>query len=181
MSREQFFPGRRRDDPNRSLSRFVGSIDPLATDMDVTDAYDVAANAWIGDAAAPVQLVELPSLLTIRQAAEVLWICPAKAYQAAHRNVVIRLGRSMRVPRLALLVLAQTGRVVSLSELEVDQRNPLGQQSRRRVSIRLSAGGAPRAVPRSRPSAVRAGGDVGRSSGRRRVGSVEQLRLLPGD
>ena len=73
-------------------------------------------------------------LLTVRQAAEVLGICPAKAYEMAHRYEatgreglpVIRLDKLYRVPRWPFAVLVLTGRVVSLAELEAH-----GQQVRR--------------------------------------------------
>ena len=60
-------------------------------------------------------------LLTIRQAATVLDVCPAKAYEMAHRYEatgceglpVIRLDKLYRVPRWAFAVLVLTGRVVT--------------------------------------------------------------------
>src|ERR687898_2673158 len=55
-------------DHDPAMSRSVLSGDPLAVDVHMTGANDV------------VELAELPLLLTIRQAAKVLGICPAKAY-----------------------------------------------------------------------------------------------------
>ena len=79
------------------------------------------------------ELAGLPLLLTIRQAATVLDVCPAKAYEMAHRYEatgsdglpVIRLDKLYRVPRWAFAVLVLTGRVVTEAELEAH-----GQQVR---------------------------------------------------
>ena len=87
-----------------------------------------------------VQLAELPLLLTIRQAAKVLDVCPAKAYAMAHRYEVtgceglpvIRLDKLYRVPRWPFAVLVLTGRVVTLAELEAHAQQVLGQLSDQR-------------------------------------------------
>ncbi len=88
-----------------------------------------------------VQLAELPLLLTIRQAAKVLDVCPAKAYAMAHRYEVtgceglpvIRLDKLYRVPRWPFAVLVLTGRVVTLAELEAHAQQVLGQLSDQRA------------------------------------------------
>jgi hypothetical protein len=147
--------------------------DALAVDVDVPGDIDV------------VQLAELPLLLTIRQTAKVLNVCPAKAYEMAHRYEatgcdglpVIRLDKLYRVPRWAFAVLVLTGRVVTVAELEAH-----GQQvGDRRTASPTPAVVEPEAGRRSRSSGRRAAGGGLRSPGRRRAGLVEQLRLLPGD
>jgi hypothetical protein len=185
---EQRYRSRRRDDLDRLMSRSVRSLDPLSVDMHITGADDVETAAWTGAVGKRVQLVELPLLLTISRAAEVLAIRPAKAYQLAHRYEatgceglpVIRLGRSVRVPRWALLVLACTGRVVTLSALaahEWEVRRPLNG---RRVTIsRRPVGRATGAVPRPRSSGGRPVGRVRRLPGPRRAGSFEPLGVRP--
>jgi hypothetical protein len=135
------------------------------------------------------ELAGLPLLLTIRQAAKVLGICPAKAYEMAHRYEasgceglpVIRLDKLYRVPRLAFAVLILTGRVVTVAELEAHAQQVLQQLSRPPAKIATPAVMEPEAVSRARSAGRRAGGRGGRSSGSRRAGSVEQLRLLPED
>ena len=67
-------------------------------------------------------------LLTIEQAARILQIGRSRAYEMAHEYLdsggtagmpVIRLGPGcLRVPRWALLVLATTGRLVRLCDVE---------------------------------------------------------------
>ena len=109
---------------------------PLTVDVDVP-AHDV------------VELAELPLLLTIRQAAKVLDVCPAKAYEMAHRYEatgcdglpVIRLDKLYRVPRWAFAVLVLTGRVVTLAELEAH-----GQQVLEQLSGQPAASPAPAVV-----------------------------------
>ena len=135
------------------------------------------------------ELAGLPLLLTIRQAAKVLDVCPAKAYEMAHRYEatgseglpVIRLDKLYRVPRWAFAVLVLTGRVVTMAELETH-----GQQVRQQLRSACHdpgpggsrAGGGDLVLVRP---AGAPGGRKRPSSGRRRAGSVEQLRLLPGD
>jgi hypothetical protein len=83
------------------------------------------------------ELAELPLLLTIRRAAKVLGICPAKAYEMAHRYEatgceglpVIRLDKLYRAPRCAFAVLVLTGQVVTMAELEAHVQQVLGQVS----------------------------------------------------
>ena len=69
-------------------------------------------------------------LLTVTEAAADLRIGRTLAYQLAHQYLatggreglpVIRVGGNLRVPMWALLELAQTGRVVSLSERAADR------------------------------------------------------------
>ena len=69
-------------------------------------------------------------LLTVTEAAADLRIGRTLAYQLAHQYLatggreglpVIRVGGNLRVPMWALLELAQTGRVVSLSERTADR------------------------------------------------------------
>jgi hypothetical protein len=151
--------------------------DALAVDVDVPGDIDV------------VQVAELPLLLTIRQAANVLNVCPAKAYEMAHRYEatgcdglpVIRLDKLYRVPRWALAVLILTGRVVTVAELEAHGQQVGEQVSDRRTASPTPAVVEPDAGHRSRSSGRRAAGGGLRSPGRRRAGSVEQLRLLQGD
>jgi hypothetical protein len=135
------------------------------------------------------ELAGLPLLLTIRQAARVLDVCPAKAYEMAHRYEatgceglpVIRLDKLYRVPRFAFAVLILTGRVVTVVELEVHAQQVLQQLSRQPATIATPAVVEPETVVRSSSRGRRDGGRAGRSPGSRRAGSVEQLRLLPED
>ena len=69
-------------------------------------------------------------LLTVTEAAASLRIGRTLAYQLAHQYLatggreglpVIRVGGNLRVPMWALIELAQTGRVVSLSERTADR------------------------------------------------------------
>ena len=69
-------------------------------------------------------------LLTVTEAAADLRIGRTLAYQLAHQFLatggreglpVIRVGGNLRVPMWALIELAQTGRVVSLSERAADR------------------------------------------------------------
>ena len=69
-------------------------------------------------------------LLTVTEAATDLRIGRTLAYQLAHQYLatggreglpVIRVGGNLRVPMWALIELAQTGRVVSLSERAADR------------------------------------------------------------
>ena len=62
-----------RDVDDQVMSRSPRCGDALTVDVDVTPDIDV------------IELAELPLLLTVRQAAKVLGICPAKAYEMAHR------------------------------------------------------------------------------------------------
>ena len=145
--------------------------------MDVTGSNDV------------VELDELPLLLTIRKAASVLDVCPAKACAMARRYEVtgceglptIRLGKLYRVPRWPFAVLVLTGRVVSLAEVEAHAHEVLSQLNGQPAATPTPAVVEQDTAPRSRSSGQRTAGRVRRSSGRRRSGSVEQLRLLPGD
>jgi hypothetical protein len=167
------------------VSRSARLVGPLSVDVDIAGTDDVEMAAWMAVAGELVQLAELPLLLTIRQEAEVLGICPAKAYQMAHNYEatgcdglpVIRVGRSYRVPRWAFLVLALTGRVVTWFELAGHEQEVRRHVSGRRVTIPLGRGSG--VTVRARSSGERAVGRVRRSPARRRVGSVEQLRLLP--
>ena len=167
-----------RDDRDRDDVAFRLPGDALAVDVDVPGDIDV------------VQLAELPLLLTIRQAAKVLDVCPAKAYAMAHRYEatgcdglpVIRLDKLYRVPRWPFAVLVLTGRVVTLAELEAH-----GQQVREQVSDQADREPDPGRCGTGRGDVVRArlaGGLPVVASVRPVVvalGSVEQLRLLPGD
>jgi hypothetical protein len=156
--------------------------------MDITGSEDEEAAAWTGAVGSQVQLVELPLLLTVGEAAEVLNIKRALAYRltklyltsGGHDGIpAITLGGCHRVPCRPLLILAETGYVVNLIELAAYERQLLRQVSARRVTIPRPAGRVTRAVARRRSSGARAGGRAGRSAGGRRVDSVEQLRLLP--
>jgi hypothetical protein len=134
------------------------------------------------------ELAGLPLLLTIRQVAVVLDVCPAKAYEMAHRYEatgcegvpVIRLDKLYRVPRWALAVLVLTGRVVTLAELEGHGQQTL-QQLRGRPATIATVVVEPDAVSPAHSAGQRAGVRGRRPAGSRRAGSVEQLRLLPGD
>jgi hypothetical protein len=140
------------------------------------------------------ELAELPMLLTIRQAAKVLHVCTAKAYAMAHLYEqtgceglpVIRLERLYRVPRGPFAVLVLTGRVVTVAELEAHAHQVHGHLSGRPVAVRNQSVVEPEVAEpdvgsRSRSAGRRAAGRVGRPSSGRRAGSVEQLRLLPGE
>ena len=134
------------------------------------------------------ELAGLPLLLTIRQAAKVLDICPAKAYEMAHRYEatgseglpVIRLDKLYRVPRWAFAVRVLTGRVVTRAELEAHGQQVLQQPPGQPATVPVPAVVEPEAVTRSRSAGRRPGGRKRPSSGLR-AGSVEQLRLLPGE
>jgi hypothetical protein len=74
---------------------------------------------------AQASFADLPLLLTVTQAAEVLSIGRSLAYQLARCYLatcgeeglpVIRLGSCLRVPRWALVALVQTGQVVNVAE-----------------------------------------------------------------
>ena len=166
-----------RDDRDRDDVAFRLPGDALAVDVDVPGDIDV------------VQLAELPLLLTIHQAAKVLNVCPAKAYEMAHRYEatgcdglpVIRLDKLYRVSRWVFAVLVLTGRVVTVAELEAHGQQVGDQVSDRRTASPTPAVVEPDAGRRSRSSGRRAAGGGLRSPGRRRAGSVEQLRLLPED
>jgi hypothetical protein len=136
------------------------------------------------------ELAELPMLLTIRQAAKVMDVCPAKAYAMAHRYEetgceglpVIRLNKLYRVPRGPFAVLVLTGRVVTVAELQAHARDVHEHLSDRPVAVRNQSVVEPEVVgSRSWSAGGRAAGRVGRPSSRRRAGSVEQPRLLPGE
>jgi excisionase family DNA binding protein len=101
-----------------------------------------------------------PLLYTVTEAARLLKVSRTTAYQMVRdyfesggRNGVpaIRVRRLVRLPHWSLMVFIDTGEVVNLLELAADNAT---------------------ALP---------GGRVPRSSGRRRAGAVEQLRLLPGE
>jgi hypothetical protein len=180
--------GARSDELDGSMSRSVRSPDPLSVDMHITGANDVAADAWTGVVGRQAQLVELPSLLTVGEAAEVLNIKRTLAYRLTKLYLtsggrdgipVITLGGCHRVPCRPLLILAETGYVVNLNELAAYERQLLRQVSGRRVTIPRPAGRATGPFTRPRSSVARAGGRAGRSAGGRRAGSIEQLRLLP--
>jgi hypothetical protein len=137
-----------------------------------------------------VELAGLPLLLTIRRAAKVLDICTAKAYELAHRFEatgceglpVIRLDKLYRVPRWGFAVLALTGHVVTREELEAHAQLVLHQLSGQTADIPAPpVVDEPETVSRPSSAGRRAAGRVRPSSRRRGVGSVEQLRLLPGD
>jgi hypothetical protein len=166
------------DEHDPVMPRSVPSSDPSTVAAQMIAADDVD------------ELAALPLLLTIRQAAKVLGICPAKAYEMAHRYEateceglpVTRIDRLYRVPRWAFAVFILTGRVVTLAELEKHARQVHQQLGGQPSSAAVEPVEVPR--PRSsrpRSSRVRPAGRVGPSSGRRSAGSVEQLRLLPGD
>jgi hypothetical protein len=135
------------------------------------------------------ELAGLPLLLTIRQTAKVLGICPAKAYEMAHRYEetgceglpVIRLDKLNRVPRWAFAVRVLSGHVVTLAELEAHAQQVLHELSRTGTGPSPAIAEEPEVVPRPSSAGRRAGGRGRRSSGGRRSGSVEQLRLLPED
>ena len=131
---------------------------------------------------------EEPWVYTVEEAGERLRIGRTKAYDMAGQYEktggreglpVIRLGNCLRVPRWALLELAELGRVVSLPELaaHADRRKrSIRRQIRVRRAVRAAAGTARR--PRS--SAARSARRPARSPGGRR-GSVDQLVLVPAD
>lgn len=185
---QRYRSGARSDELDGLMSRPVRSPDPLSVDMDSAGADDVKAAAWTGALGGPVQLVELPLLLTVGEAADVLNIKRTLAYRLTklYRSSggrdgipVITLGGCHRVPRRPLVILAETEHVVNLNELAGYERQPLRQLSARWVTFPRPAGRATTAVPRQRSSGARAGGRAGRSAGGRRTGSVKQLWLLP--
>jgi excisionase family DNA binding protein len=57
------------------------------------------------------KLADMPDVLTVEEAAEVLRIGRTAAYEAARRGELpaVRIGRSLRVPRHALDALLQNG------------------------------------------------------------------------
>ena len=126
---------------------------------------------------------------TVEEAAALLNIGRTKAYKLAHQYLasggrqglpVFWLGGSLRVPAWALWELARYGKVVNLFELGSGDTVPAGGSPRRKVTVAASR-------VRSRATRSRRSSDVGSrrppalSPGGRRGGSVEQLRLLPGD
>jgi hypothetical protein len=119
-----------------------------------------------------------------------LGICPAKAYEMAHRYEetgceglpVIRLDKLYRVPRWAFAVRVLSGHVVTLAELEAHAHHVLHELTGRAGADPPPAIAAePEAVSRPSSTGRRAAGRVRSSSRRRGAGSVEQLRLLPED
>lgn len=132
---------------------------------------------------------ELPLLLTVEEAAEVLRIGRTLAYSLAHRYEesggvtglpVIRLGGCLRVPRWALLELACTGRVVSLSELAahtavllgaLDEEPPVDRDEQPQHFPDVDQCDAPKT---NRPMR-----SASRTAAARRAG--QQLVLLPSD
>jgi hypothetical protein len=137
------------DDRDRDDVAFRLPGDALAVDVDVPGDIDA------------VQLAELPLLLTIRQAAKVLNVCPAKAYDMAHRYEatgcdglpVIRLDKLYRVPRWAFAVLVQGGRVVTSAELGAHARQVLQQLGGQSATISTPPLWQPkRRVVRARPA-----------------------------
>ena len=162
---------RRRSFDVRALARFV-----TLTVVHLNVVHDVD------------ELAGLPLLLTIHRAATVLGVCPAKAYEMAHRYEatgfaglpVIRLDKLYRVPRWAFAVLVLTGHVVTKAELEAHGQQVLQQLAGQPATIPVPAVVEPEAVTRSRSAGRRPGGRKRPSSGRR-AGPVEQLRLLPGE
>ena len=167
----------RRDERDRDDVAFRVPGDALAIDVDVPRNIDV------------VQLAELPLLLTIRQAAKVFNVCPAKAYEMAHRYEatgcdglpVIRLDKLYRVPRWAFAALVLTGRVVTLAELQTHEQQVRQLLNGHLATIPTTAVVEPDVAPQARSSGKRAAGGLRRSSGSRHAGSVEQLVLVPGD
>jgi hypothetical protein len=117
------------------------------------------------------ELAALPLLLTIGQAAKVLDVCPAKAYEMAHRYEetgceglpVIRLDKLYRVPRWAFAVRALTGHVVTMAELEAHAQQVLQQLAGQTTDVPAPAVDEPEAVSRP-PSAGRRGAGRGRRS-----------------
>ena len=87
-------------------------------------------------------------------------VCPAKAYEMAHRYEatgceglpVIRLDKLYRVPRWAFAVLVLTGRVVTVAELEAHGQQVREQLSGQPAAIPTPAVVEPDAGPRSRSS-----------------------------
>ena len=94
-----------------------------------------------------------------------LGVCPAKAYEMAHRYEatgceglpVIRLDKLYRVPRWAFAVLVLTGRVVTKAELEAHGQQVLQQLAGQPATIPAPAVVEPEAVTRSRSAGRRAG------------------------
>jgi hypothetical protein len=126
---------------------------------------------------------------TVEEAAALLNIGRTKAYKLARQYLasggrqglpVFWLGGCLRVPAWALWELARYGRVVNLFELAPGERVPSGRSPSRKVTVAASRVRSGATRPRRSP-------DVGSrrrpapSSGGRRAGSVEQLRLLQGD
>ena len=165
--------GARSDDLDGLMSRSVWSPDPLRVDMHNAGA-DVA-DAWTGIVGRPVQLVELPLLLTVGETAEVLNIKRTLAYRLTKLYPssggrdgipVIALGGCHRVPCRPLLILAETGHVVNLHQLAVYERQLLRQVNGRRVTVpRLAGRATERLLVRARLARVRAVGLGGRPVG----------------
>jgi hypothetical protein len=129
-------------------------------------------------------------MCTVPDAGRVLEIGRTLAYQLADKYLdtegregipVIRIGRCLRVPRWALEVLAETGQVVTLSTIETPATPSRRPPNRTRRVVVRRASRAAAAVVLAQPSAVRPVSRVRRPRVGGRAGSVEQLRLLPGD
>jgi hypothetical protein len=150
----------------------------------VADGIDRPGGLGVVDHAVPVGFE--PLLFTVPDAGRVLGIGRSLAYKMASQYLasggreglpVTRLGRCLRVPRWALLELALFGRVVRLSELVAVEPRRL---KRRRITVRGAAHARSGAALRPPSSRVSSSRRPLRSPGRRRVGSVEQLVLVPG-
>jgi hypothetical protein len=120
-------------------------------------------------------LAEYPLLLTVEEAAGVLRVSRAHAYELARRYEasdgiegipVLRVGNCLRVPRWALIELLSTGRLVRLRD-GVD-RDRLVDDDRDAPVLKIRRARRP-----SRQSSV--------SSIERSPRSAEQLALLPSD
>ena len=132
---------------------------------------------------------EVRLVYTVEDAAAVLEVRRSKAYKMARQYrasggreglPVFQLGRCLRVPAWALRELALYGRVVNLYELasvETDLPGRLPATEMGAAASRVRTGAA-RPPSSSDVGSVR---PLSASSGRRRAGSVEQLRLLPGE
>jgi hypothetical protein len=78
-------------------------------------------------------------------------------------------------------VLILTGRVVTVAELEAHAHQIHEQLSDRRFAVPTESVVEREARSRPQSASRRLVGGVGRTSSGRRAGSVEQLRLLPGE
>jgi hypothetical protein len=150
----------------------------------VHQSCGTGAPAWF----ATVDEVRL--VYTVEAAAAVLEVRSSKAYKMARQYrasggrqglPVFQLGRCLRVPAWALWELALYGKVVNLYELasaETDLPGRLPATEMTAVAASRVRSGAARPPSSSDIGSVR---PLSASSGRRRAGSVEQFRLLPGE
>lgn len=123
---------------------------------------------------------ELPAVLTVEEAAQLLRICRSLAYLLARRYLasdgreglpVIKIGSRLLVPRWAIEELLATGRVVHLADEIQNERTDVASATSRTDRLGVHPTAKPSRT-RPRPSSPRPPPESLQ---------VEQLKLLPSD